>query len=188
MFVRSIAAAALAACAAGATQAATYDYQFTSTISSASTPGIAAGDAFTLDMYLNNGGTTNASQSWNGNQVTGFAIHAGSYSATYSTPFEPGAYFDFQTDATGKVTLAEFYGTDPSSTNSDNFTPSFTGDYVFGDASFNDSLYRNNTVTAGGFTSVANWSLVSSVPEPTQLALMASALALFGLARRRQRG
>ena len=29
MFVRSIAAAALAACAAGATQAATYDYQFT---------------------------------------------------------------------------------------------------------------------------------------------------------------
>jgi hypothetical protein len=193
LITRSIAAATLLAIAAtGSAQATEFDFQYKTTISSAGTPGIAAGDAFTLDLFVDNGGTSSAGQTWTGLQVDGFTIHAGSYSASYSTPFDPSAYFLFSTDASGNVSLAEFYGTDPSSVNSDTFSASFNGDYVFGDGSFEDSQGHYNSIAASTLTATGNWTnagAVTSVPEATPLAMSVAGLLLFGVAyRRQQRG
>jgi hypothetical protein len=172
---------------AGAAQADPFVATFTDTISVANTPGITVGDTFTARLVLDNGGNSLISQDWNLSQTNGFTIDAGTYHATYSTVF---SNFDFQTDGSGKVSLANFFGTDPSSSNSDNFG-TFIGDFVDGGANFTDSLGRQNSIAAGGFTTIGEWTIApetiaASVPEPGTLALFAGSLIGLGVIRRRK--
>ncbi|MCP4617488.1 MAG: hypothetical protein GY844_13770 [Bradyrhizobium sp.] len=164
--------------------ATTYDFRLTSTIATANTPGISVGDTFTLDVFANNGQSSLNSQSWTASNVLYFTIHAGTYSATYSTVYASG--FGFQTNASGNLTAANFFGTDVSSTNTDNFgTWMNTPLVVNGNAAFADFNGLRNFIQVGANQNIANWSVsevpVAPTPLPAALPLFVSGLGALGL-------
>lgn len=179
-----------ASLAAGAANAAVYEFTFTDTISTAGTPGINVGDAFTLHLFADNGGSTALSQTWDLADLQGFTIQAGTYSASYSKVWMYPSTGNFVTDGAGAVTHAEFYGTDDFSSNVDNFG-AWVADTVFGDASFTDYNGHTNTINAGGFNDASKWTVaaagdVGGVPEPATWALMISGFGMAGSALRRR--
>ncbi len=184
----ALAVVAVAGCVSFATQAysTTFDFVYTDAIATASTPGIAVGDTFTANLFLNNGGSTVASQSWTASQTSGFTITAGSYFATYSLVWQSD--FSFTTDASGNVSFVRFWGTDYGSHNTDRFG-TWNGDTVFGDASFVDSQGLSNTIAAATFNNVGQWTLGAPVatPIPGALLLFGPGLAGFAVVRRRFR-
>ncbi len=168
----------------GAAEATEYEFTFTDTIASATTPGINVGDTFTLHMFADNGGSTDVSQTWNLADLLGFTIQAGSYSASYSAVFPEPTTGNFVTDASGMMSSVVFYGTSDASNNTDNFG-SWTGDYVFGNAEFCDFTDRCNTITAGGFNNASEWTVAAAggaIPEPSTWALMLFGFASLGVA------
>jgi hypothetical protein len=158
-------------------EANVYDLTFASTISAADTPGILAGNTFTINLFLDNGGSTVVSQSWSGTDaISGFAIDAGTYHGSYSTLL---ANWSFQTDASGALTLTNFFGTATTSNNQDNFG-SFQGNDVFGNE-FVDALGRVNHF-AQRLTNVSSWTIAPlATPLPTTLPLFATGLGALGL-------
>lgn len=171
--------------------AVTYDFKLTSTILTANTPGISVGQTFTLDVFADNGGSSLNSQTWNASNVLNFTIHAGTYSATYSAVYAPG--MGFQTNASGVLTAANFFGTDFSSTNTDNFGTWTNALAVNGNAVFTDFNGLKNFIPIGANQNIANWSVsevpVAPTPLPAALPLFASglgALGLFGWRRKRK--
>lgn len=183
LLISAIAGIAIAlSCGVRVANATVFEFTFTDTISAANTPGISVGDTFTLHLFLDNGGSSLISQSWTAAQTMGFTINAGSYSATYSTVWQ--SLFDFETDASGNVSVAQFFGTEPTSNNTDNFG-SWTADTVFGNAIFDDFFGRENFVAAGAFTDPDKWTL-AAVPEPTTIALLGIALVGLGVTRRKR--
>ena len=161
-------------------KASVYDFIFTSTITEAVTPIIAAGDTFTINLFLDNGGSTLVNQTWSGTDaISGFTIDAGTYHASYSTLYPS---WSFQTDASGVLTVTNFYGTDSSSNNQDNFG-SFTGDVVFGSPEFIDFFGRGN-LYADAPQTVADWTVTAAAattPLPAALPLFATGLGGLGL-------
>jgi hypothetical protein len=157
----------------------------TSTISAATIPGTAVGDLFTLNVFVDNGGSTFLSQSWNDSDVLDFTASAGSYFATYSQVFP--AVPLFTTDASGNVIVSNFSGTSNSSFNTDNFG-SITADIFFSNGIFRDTTdtpAREDTTAAGGFGTPSQWT-VSAVPEPTTLALLGTGLLGLVVMRRKR--
>lgn len=191
-FKSAILGAALigASLAASAANAAVYEFTFTDTIDTAQTPGISAGDVFTLHLYADNGGSTVVNQTWDLADLQGFTIEAGTYSASYSKVWMYPATGNFITDGAGVLTHVEFYGTDDASSNVDNFG-AWIGDTVFGGASFVDFNGNNNTTVAGSFNNASKWTVsaagdVGGVPEPATWALMISGFGMAGSALRRR--
>ena len=181
-----LAAAAVAALSISAAQASPFHFTYTGTIASASTPGVSAGDIFTLTVTADNGGTSLANQTWDYSSLQGLTIHTGSYIGTYSKAWESSG--GFATDASGNLDFVSFFGTSDESNNSDNFG-SWTGDYVYGDGSFVDFFGRYNQVAAG-FYDPANWSVSAAsgaVPEAASWALMLGGFGLVGGAMRLNR-
>jgi hypothetical protein len=189
-FKQSLAAVVVSVCLAISTAAgaSVYDFTFTSTITSATTPIIAVGDTFTITLPLDNGGSTLVSQTWRGaDAISGFTIDAGAYHASYSTLF-PGLLF--KTNASGALTVTRFRGTDPTSINQDNFG-SFVGDVVFASPFFFDFFGRQDNYAARP-SKVADWTVTAAAtPLPAALPLFATglgALGLFGWRRKRKAG
>lgn len=184
------AAAAGALCVAGVAQAAVVEFTMTDTISAASTPGINVGDTVTVHLFADNGGSSTINQVWNLSDLQGFTIEAGSYSASYSTVWGYPTTGNFQTDGAGAVSYVEFYGTENSSSNVDNFG-SWVGDTVFGDAQFVDFLGNYNQIASNSFNNADQWTVAlaggGAVPEPATWALMLSGFGLAGVAMRRRR-
>jgi hypothetical protein len=158
-------------------KASIYELTFASTIIAADTPGIPVGNTFTINLFLDNGGSTVVSQSWSGTDaISGFTIDAGTYHGSYSTLL---ANWSFQTDASGALTLTNFFGTATTSNNQDNFG-SFQGNDVFGNE-FVDSLDRVNHF-ATGLSTVSSWTIAPvATPLPATLPLFASGLGALSL-------
>jgi len=158
-------------------KASVYDFIFTSTIINPSTPIIAVGETFTINLLLDNGGSTLVSQTWSGaDAVSGFTIDAGPYHGSYSTLF-PGS--SFQTDASGALTLTNLFGSANTSSNQDNFG-SFVGNVLTGNE-FLDFFGRPN-VYAALPTTVADWTVAAAAtPLPAALPLFATGLGALGV-------
>ncbi len=169
----------------GSAQAAVYDFTFTDQIATATTPGIAVGDPFVVHLFADNGGSSLVSQTWVVGDTMGFTIDAGTYHASYSQVWTGG--FDLRTDASGNVSVANFYGTEPTSSNTDNFG-SWIADTVFGDGSFTDYNGNTNTILAGSFTNPSAWTVAAAVPGttpiPASLPLFVTGLGGLGLLSR----
>ncbi len=162
-----------------------FDLQFTGLLTSAGIPGTSVGETLTLDLTVNNGGTSTISQTFNYADFGGFTIHVGTYSASYSKVWESSG--PITTDAAGNVNSVAFYGTSNSSNNSDNFTASFTGDYVGGGGSFADSLSRGAGVD--GWNNPAQWTVASpatSTPEPGTVTMLFAGFGLLVAVRLRK--
>jgi len=170
--------AAVLACLAmsGGAKASVYDFTFTSTIINATTPIIVVGDTFTINLLLDNGGSTLVSQTWSSaDAISGFTIDTGSYHGSYSTLF-PGS--SFQTDVSGALTLTNFFGAANTSNNQDNFG-SFGGNVLSGNR-FLDFFGRSNFYAALP-TTVADWTVSAATPLPAALPLFATGLGALGL-------
>jgi len=186
MTIKTLLAASVAVAGllgAGAANATLYEYTYVDSISSASTPGISVGDTFTTHLFINSASPDN--QVWSAGDTDGFTISAGTYHASYSVVWQPN--FEFDTDGSGNATAVQFYGTDPSSHNVDNFG-SWTGDTVYGNASFCDFNGNCNNITAGTFNNVGQWTFNGAVtaPEPTSMAMIGIGILGLGASRRRR--
>ena len=169
-----------------AAQASPVQFTYTGVIGSASTPGVNAGDTYTLTALADNGGTSLANQSWSYADLQGFTIDVGTYHASYSKVWESSG--GFTTDASGNVSWVAFYGTSYSSNNMDNFG-SWTGDYVYGDGAFYDYFSRYNTLSTN-LQDASRWSVAAATtpaPEPASWAMMLGGFGMIGGALRARR-
>jgi hypothetical protein len=81
-----------------------YDFTATGTITDALIPGTTVGDLFTITVFIDNGNSTDLSQSWNVSDVLDFTLSTGTYFATYSA-VRAGIDPLFSTDSVGLVTV-----------------------------------------------------------------------------------
>jgi hypothetical protein len=151
--------------------ASVVDFQYQGTVQSAATPGISAGDPFTINVFADNGSSSLVDQTWESYDIQYFTLQSGSYSATY-TALIPGD--GFATDGTGNIYIDYFGGTASNSVNTDNFgtsTRPFTG--LFANA-FCDTLQRCNQITGYLYGVPEQWTVteVAAVPEPSTWAMI----------------
>ncbi len=172
---------------ASTANATVYDFTATGSITSAVIPGTMVGDIFTINVFADNGNSTDLSQSWSASDVSDFTLSTGTYFVTYSA-VRAGVVPLFSTDSVGLVTVSNFFGTSPSSVNTDNFG-TFTGDLLFGNE-FCDTTLRCSDHISERLSDSSNWTAAPAVPqpipEPTSLALLGAGLASFAFLRRRR--
>jgi MYXO-CTERM domain-containing protein len=169
--------------AAGSACAAPVTFTYTGHVKSASNVAgfTSVGDAVTVSVVLDNGGTSIFSQNWAVSDTLSAVFSAGSYTASFLSGFFLGPS-GFTTDAQGQLTSAEWFGTEVAS-GTDNFG---TGVYLsnVGVDAGNRSVYANR-----GFDMVS-WSgpvmATLNVPAPSTAALVALALAGLGMGQRRK--
>lgn len=169
--------------------ASVVDFQYQGTVQSAQTPGISAGDLFTINVFADNGSSSLAYQTWESYDIQYFTLQSGSYSATYSA-LVPGD--GFATDGTGNIYIDFFGGTASNSVNTDNFgtsTGTFAGLYS---NAFCDTLQRCNQITGFLYGVPEQWTVteVAAVPEPSTWAMMLLGFCGLGFMayRRKQNG
>lgn len=140
---------------AGIAGATPYQFVFTDTIKSASTPGINVGDTFIAKLDVDNGGSTTINQSWSNMDISSIVIRSGSYFALYGNHWTD---LNLSTDANGNVSSVTFPGTGNAPWNTDTFGTWFSN-AIFANGVFVDSQGRSNTIEAGTFNNPEKWVL-----------------------------
>lgn len=192
-------------------QAAPFTVTYTDTIDAGSTtPPYNPGEAFTISIVLDNGGTTTASQTWTSADIVSITFSMNDAPNTISTTFSPVVLSDtsgsFTTDVAGVLTAVPSGWNDAASGNSSptastvastNDTNTISAFYI-NDA--NNVYYNNNSISAG-MTNVDNnttasfWtnpvsanSAPTSVPTLSQwsLILLSLILVAYGVVRTRR--
>lgn len=168
-------------------QAAPFALTFTGSISSTGgAPGVAVGDVFTVDVIVDNGGMSAASQVWTFADTLSAVVTTGSYTANFIDNFFPSGA-GFATDAAGALIGAEWFGTLNSATATDSLGGGggvrlFNGSVL---TSLGSSFSYNP-----GFGNAADWTdpvaVDPGVPAPPMLALFGLGLTVAALSRRRR--
>ena len=172
----------------GTANATVVAIRLTDTIGTANTPGIVVGETVTFDVFADNGGSSILNQTWTLSNISYFTVRAGSYLASYSTPYPSGS--GFSTDALGNVSSVQFYGTSSTSHNTDNFSDLFVGDYLLSSGEFYDSLNRFNAIAnLADFLDTSHWTVtqVAAVPELSTWAMMLLGFAGMGFVAYRRK-
>lgn len=169
--------------AGGTAQAIPVVFTFQSLIGGywgSSIPAVSVGDAVTVRVYADNGGSTLVNQEWLQPTVTSVTLVADDYAAIYSGPFlDPETALDwFRTNSLGQLSEVHFNGQDGPSAGSDIYGAG--GDVHLYNGSFEDFLGRTAGIVdpfsvLGPDPFMSHWS-VAFVPEPSTMALV-----LFGL-------
>lgn len=159
---------------------------YTGTVTSASNVGglAAVGDAVTVQVIVDNGGSSTLSQTWAVSNTVSAIFSAGSYQANFTADWFPIGS-GFTTDALGGLILAGWYGTEQA-TGSDNFgstgadlsnvgVDSSNGGQIFAQPLFGLSAWSNPVAVIG------------NVPEPSALAIVPLGLVGLALTTRRRR-
>lgn len=166
----------------GAVQAAPFVFSLDNTFTNGSVAaGISAGDSFSLQVVVDNGGSTAQGQQWFQADVLSATLTSGSYVATFNAPF----YFNdplFVTDASGVITTASWYDTDDNNTDTIGpGSPEFLANALW--LSNAEALYFTELVVGPGKWSVE--AAVSDVPLPAGGLLLLSGLGALAYVRRR---
>lgn len=86
-------------------------------------PGVDFGEAVTVEVVVDNGGNSLASQTWLGSDIRLARLAIDTYTANFVDGFIPvGTQPVFETDASGELTSVLFVGTVPSPLNSDSLS------------------------------------------------------------------
>lgn len=170
-----------------AAQADPVKFTYTSTITSSGISGVSVGDTVTISLLADNGGSGLSSQSWTISNLISGSLSAGTYSQSYTDGwYSAPSWTAFSTDATGALTLSDFYGTTYSANHHDSFG---VGPQIYlYNGGFLD-FFGNYAGQADSLSVLGHWSVEpvqpSSVPEPASLALFGAGIA--GLMMRRRR-
>ena len=184
MSVFLVLAAILVTCPRSA-NASIVDFEYTGTVGSAQTPGIASGDVVTINVFADNGSPSLLNQIWTGSDILDVTLQAGTYSATYSG----GSDSIFATDGSGDLYFADLSGNDPNSPTTDNFGTA-TAPLLFANDFCDTTDRRCNSFNPILF--FGNWTVteVAAVPESSTWAMMILGFCGLGFVayRRKQNG
>ncbi len=142
------------------------------------------GDVITLNVLVDNGGTSAASQTWASTDTVSADLTVGGYHAYYDSDFFGSA--GFTTDAAGNLLTADWFGTSDavSGTNYDNFG---VGTDV---RLFNGAIQEHGSDLSffqPSFGDINDWTAPTGyVPEPGTIAIW-TVLGVVGLGVRRRR-
>jgi hypothetical protein len=175
--------------------ASLFQFQFQETISNTSIAGLSVGQTAKLTVYLDNGGTSNLSQTWDSDdlQAVTFDFNNGGLLTTFNSPWDGGlAYWDgaFETDTGGNLISVMDEWSDAGVT-SDYTTNADVAPFDWYLDPYNDVYHDGNDDRVGlnnvlSMASASSWNQVSAVPVPAAIWLFGTALiGLVGFGKRK---
>ena len=203
MGIKSIALAILTFVLSSGSRAAEIYFEYSDTILFTNIAGLSAGDSVKVTVSLDNGGTTDASQTWATSdlQSVTWDFNNGGLVTTFSSPFDAGldpiSTGNFVTDESGNLTSVMSNWSDGYS-----LAPPVVADFTTTGNGLNfawflngvNSVYFQNNYNewvdlakVSNMLNTANWYQMSPVPVPAAIWLFGSGLiGLISIARRKK--
>jgi hypothetical protein len=151
-------------------------------------PGVSFGNQVTVDVIVDNGGSSLNSQTWLGSHIISAQVSIASYSANFVSAFIPvGNQPVFETNSSGELTSVLFVGTGVSANNTDSLfgpsAPRLLNNSI--KASQSGEAYFVDRFVGPNPNDLVGWDLTPEVvPEPST-ALMIVGFAAVGFCRLR---